>query len=131
MVNYDLTESNSRFVVGLAYAQGVFYALTGIWPLVHMPSFLAVTGPKTDLWLVRTVGVLVLVVGVVLLVAARRRRVTFELALLAVGCALGLAGIDIVYHALGVIPRVYLLDAAAELALAAAWIIAWTRGGGR
>jgi hypothetical protein len=33
----------------LPLAHGGFYLLTGVWPLVHMPSFLAVTGPKTDL----------------------------------------------------------------------------------
>ena len=34
----------------LAYAQSAYFAATGVWPIVHMPSFLRVTGPKTDLW---------------------------------------------------------------------------------
>ena len=56
----------------LAVIQGVFYLATGIWPLLDIVRFQLVTGPKTDLWLVRTVGVLVTVVGAVLLLAGRR-----------------------------------------------------------
>jgi hypothetical protein len=76
---------------------------------------------------VYTVGVVVAVVGVVLLVAAYNRRVTPEVALLAVGCALALAGIDVVFVTREVIPRVYLIDAVAEVALVAWWAVAYAR----
>jgi hypothetical protein len=39
--------------------QAVYFLITGIWPLLHIESFMKVTGPKRDLWLVKTVGVLV------------------------------------------------------------------------
>jgi energy-converting hydrogenase Eha subunit E len=106
----------------VAVTQGAFYLATGVWPLIDIDSFQAVTGPKVDLWLVRTVGVLVSVIGVVLITAARRRRIGLEVALLAVGSALGLATIDAVYALSGVISPVYLADAAVELALVAAWM---------
>jgi hypothetical protein len=32
----------------LAFIQGTYFAGTGIWPLIHMKSSLAVTGSKTD-----------------------------------------------------------------------------------
>jgi hypothetical protein len=105
----------------LARAQGAFYAATGVWPLVHMRSFEAVTGPKADRWLVQTVGALVGVIGGTLLRAGRRDRVTPEIALLAAGSALGLAAIDIIHTSRGRISKVYLLDAAVEIGLAAAW----------
>jgi len=38
----------------------------GIWSLVSIGSFQKVTGPKTDVWLVKTVGVLVIGVGAAL-----------------------------------------------------------------
>lgn len=116
-----------RALVWLAALQGAYFALTGVWALVHLESFELVTGPKTDDWLVRTVGVLVLVIGAVLLVAASRLRVPFEVALLAVGSALGLAAIDVVYATGDVIRDVYLLDALAELALVALWAAALWR----
>jgi hypothetical protein len=111
----------------LAVIQGLFYLATGIWPLLDIISFQVVTGPKTDLWLVRTVGVLVSVIGMVLLVAARHRRVSPEIVLLAVGSALGLAGIDLIYALSGRISAVYLADAVAEIGLALLWWIAWRR----
>jgi hypothetical protein len=116
-----MAQPSPRWLVVLAAIQGVFYAATGVWGLVDLASFQAVTGPKTDLWLVRTVAVLVLVAGGVLLVAAARLRVAFETLLLAAGCALGLAAIDVAYVAAGTLRPVYLLDAAAEAVLALLW----------
>jgi hypothetical protein len=103
----------------VALVQGLYYLATGLWPIFHINSFLLVTGPKTDLWLVKTVGILVAVIGAVLLSASRSRRLTGEIILLAAGSALGLAIIDVVYarH----ISSVYLADAAAELCLVALW----------
>lgn len=102
-----------------ALGQGLYYALTGLWPLVSMSTFLAVTGPKTDLWLVNTVGVLVLVSGLVIFFSALRRRMTMEILLLAVGSALGLCAIDIIYVSIGRILPIYLADATAEIILVA------------
>jgi hypothetical protein len=115
---------SSRLRLGLAWVQGLFYLATGIWPLVHMRSFLWVTGPKVDLWLVRTVGILIALIGAVLLLGARRRRIGPELILLALGGAAGLAGIDLYYALTGRISQVYLLDAVAEIVLVALWTVA-------
>ena len=105
----------------LTIAQGAYFAATGVWPLVHMRSFERVTGPKVDKWLVRTVGVLVGVIGGVLISAGARRKVTGEVATLAIGSAVGLGIIDTVYATRGRISKIYLADAALEAAIAAAW----------
>jgi hypothetical protein len=119
------TASPGGMLSGLAVAQGVFYLATGLWPLLDIFSFQVVTGPKTDLWLVRTVGVLVTVIGAVLLASARNRSVRGEIVLLAVGSALGLAAIDLIYALSGRISAVYLADAVVEVALALLWTLAW------
>lgn len=54
----------------VAYVQGIYFLATGIWSLVHIASFQKVTGPKTDLWLVKTVGLLVIAIGAGLIVTA-------------------------------------------------------------
>lgn len=118
----------SRLARILAGGQGAFYLLTGLWPIIHIGSFEAVTGPKSDDWLVKTVGVLVAVIGLMLLLAARHRRVTPEVALLGAGSAVGLATIDLVYALSGVIAPIYLADAVVEIAIASLW--AWSRGRG-
>ena len=108
----------------MAAVQGAYYAATGAWPFLHLASFLAVTGPKTDIWLVYTVSVLILVIGLVCLAAAWTDRVTGEIILLAVGSAIGLIGIDVVYVSREVIDEVYLLDALAEVILILGWAAA-------
>jgi hypothetical protein len=111
----------------VAAVQGVYFLLTGLWPLVGIDSFQAVTGRKMDLWLVYTVGTLVSVIGLTLLVAANARRITPELGVLAIGSAVGLAAIDVIFVARGVLSGVYLVDAVAELALIGWWILAHVR----
>lgn len=110
--------------------QGLYYILTGLWPIVHMSGFLAFTGPKDDLWLVRTVGWLLIVSGGVLVVAAvGRRQRSPEVVLLAMGNAAVLAGMDSYYAFSGVIQGVYLMDAALELVFIIAWIrLLWRSG---
>jgi hypothetical protein len=86
-----------------------------------MNSFLFVTGPKTDRWLVETVGVLVLVIGFGLLVAAYQKRISFPISIIAIGASLGLILIDVIYVWALVISPVYLLDAVIELVLLFGW----------
>jgi hypothetical protein len=106
-----------------ALIQSAYYILTGLWALLHIPSFIWVTGPKYDVWLVKTVGVLVLVIGCTLLIARIRRRYPLETVVLAIGTALGLTLIDVYYVLDGRISAIYLLDAVAELALAGMWTL--------
>ena len=110
----------------VALTQAALYILTGLWPLVSIGTFQKVTGPKCDIWLVKTVGVLVTVIGTAIGVAGARRNLTPETPLLGAGSAAGLAGIDIVYVAKGRIAPIYLLDALAELLLGGAWARVYT-----
>jgi hypothetical protein len=110
--------------VGLI-VQGVFYVLTGVWPLVSMRTFEAMTGPKVDDWLVRMVGLLAAVIGAVLLLALRAGRVTREVLFLAAGAAASFAAIDLRYALAGRISPIYLADAAAELGFLALAGLAW------
>jgi hypothetical protein len=108
----------------LAMIQAAYFALTGLWPIVHIHSFMKVTGPKTDLWLVWTVGVLVTVIGVAIGIAGWRGVIGPDALCLAIGSAAGLAAIDVIYVARRVIAKVYLVDALAEAILVGAWAFA-------
>lgn len=105
----------------LAIVQGLYFFLTGVWPIFHLKSFIWVTGPKTDLWLVKTVGLLIAVIGAVIGMGGLKRRVTPELKSLAIGCAACLAFIDVYYYLDGILRWVYLLDAGAEVILIGMW----------
>lgn len=101
--------------------QAFYFLVTGLWPLLEIRSFQKISGPKTDLWLVKTVGVLISVIGGVIAAAGMRGRITPEVAGLAMGSSAGLAVIDVYYSSRGHISRVYLLDALAEVAIIVAW----------
>ncbi|HUR69961.1 MAG TPA: hypothetical protein VM370_12005 [Candidatus Thermoplasmatota archaeon] len=116
-----------RALVWLARTQAAYFTSTGAWALVHIESFMAVTGPKTDVWLVKTVAALLLATGLTLFAAALRLRIPFEIALLAILTALALAAIDLGYTAAGTIRWVYALDGITETALALAWVAALWR----
>lgn len=115
-------------VTFIAKVQGGYWAVTGIWPLVHMPSFLWVSGPKEDLWLVRTVGLLLTLIGVVLFSAAINKRITTEVKGLGIGGAAAMAFVDFFYAMHDVIWDIYMLDGVAELIVIAAWFWAGKRG---
>lgn len=111
----------------LARVHGLYYLLTGLWPVFHIDSFQSVTGAKTDLWLVKTVGLLIAVIGATLLAAGRRKILSTDLVLLGAGSAAALGGIDVTYALRGVISKIYLLDAPIEAALASAWVGLWIK----
>jgi hypothetical protein len=111
----------------VAFVQGIYYVLTGAFPFVSRSLFEAVTGPKSDWWLVEMVGLLAVVIGVTLIIAAARGRVTEELVLLAIAAGLSFVAIDVTYVAQGQIWRTYLIDAAIHGVLFMGWIVAWIR----
>jgi hypothetical protein len=115
------------------WTQATYFLITGIWPLVSIRTFQLVTGPKTDHlptgreadhWLVMTAGVLITSIGLALLVAAWRRSIRPEVITLALAAAAGLTSIDVIYVVRRVIAPVYLIDAAVEVVLIAAWAVA-------
>ncbi|GAC1335205.1 MAG: hypothetical protein NVS2B16_04930 [Chloroflexota bacterium] len=122
----EMTDALRRTV---PLAQGLSYMVTGVWPLLNMRTFVWVTGPKTDLWLVKTVGLLITAIGGVLTMAGVRQRRAPEIMALGVGTAAALSSVDINYAVRGRISRIYLLDAAFEGGLITAWVWARRREG--
>lgn len=112
----------------LAAGQGAYFLATGVWPLVSLRTFYAVTGPKRDGWLVQTVGSLIACIGGTLLLGARRGVVSSEVRFLGASSAVVLMAVDMVFVRRRRIPRIYLADAVAELALLAGWALASREG---
>jgi hypothetical protein len=107
--NHQLNSSMRKLVIA---AQGFYYLLTGLWPILHMESFMAVTGPKTDQWLVRMVALLTIVISIELLAGIKYGQASQRLS---IGAALSYLIIDSYYSLNGTISRVYLVDAAVQL----------------
>jgi hypothetical protein len=112
---------DSTHIVG--WIQGTYFAVTGIWPLVSISSFMSVTGPKTDIWLVKTAGVVIAVTGISIMLASFYKRYHRETVFLAGFSALGLGIIDVKYFLAGSLSPVYLVDACVEFPFFIFW--AW------
>lgn len=89
--------------------------MTALWPFLSLRTFIAVTGPKTNIWLVKTVGSLLVVIGIALMVGSKGEQNNATTICLGLFSALALALIDIYYALQNVISKIYLGDAAVEL----------------
>jgi hypothetical protein len=107
----------------VALVQGLYFFISGVWPILSMRTFLKVTGPKTDLWLVKTVGLILAVIGLALVYAQINGKINTSVILLGMGSAVSLAIVEFVYVAKRVISPIYLGDAAVELILIGWWMI--------
>ena len=93
-----------------------------------MASFITATGPKQDTWLVEMVGLLSASVGLTFIVSSLRRHPLPVLLGYAVSVSFLL--MDIVYVTSGRIDRIYLVDAAIQLAFISAVTIILARRSG-
>ncbi|MGG7466931.1 hypothetical protein ACVVIH_23155 [Chryseobacterium arthrosphaerae] len=109
-----------KFII-LPFVHIFYYLLTALWPFVHMESFMAVTGPKTDIWLVKTVSLLLLPYILLILYAIKVRWSPFIAVTIILGCS-GLAGIDFYYYLKGTIRGIYLVDFCLEVIFIVYWI---------
>ena len=110
-----------EWLLVLLWVQGVYTLATGVWPIVHMRSFEAVTGPKADRWLVKTVGALLIPVASCWLWNAWHSTASTEAALLGIATALGLATVDFYYAGIGRIRKIYMVDGVLQLGFASCW----------
>ena len=105
------------------WTQGIYTGSTALWGIIDIDSFQAVTGPKTDLWLVKTVSVVLLAIGISFIMQALRPGNPLPIMLLAILSSAGLATIDMYYAFRDVISPVYLADAVVEIIFFISWVI--------
>jgi hypothetical protein len=115
-----------RFFRSLIIAHSVYILITAIWPLINIQSFMAVTGPKTDVWLVKTVGALLIPVGLTMLSYVSRPPDN-PLFILAIGTAIAFIAIDTYYALNDTISDIYLLDAVLEFFFLVGWVFWWNK----
>lgn len=112
---------------GLLITQSVYYMVTALWALVHIKSFMLVTGPKTDVWLVKTVSVLLIPLSLVLFMGIFKWANGKILFLLGAGTAMGLATIDFYYTHHDVIPHAYKVDGYMQIIFLVIWTYSFMR----
>jgi hypothetical protein len=93
----------------------LYSLITALWGLIDTYSFMMVTGPKYDIWLVKTVSVLLVAISISLLSFLAIRSHPLPAILLGGLTAFGMDEIDIYYTAIDHIKWIYMLDVAAEV----------------
>ncbi|HYE56274.1 MAG TPA: hypothetical protein VD996_15600 [Chitinophagaceae bacterium] len=89
---------------------------------MHIESFMVVTGPKNDIWLVKTVGALLIPICCCFLTHLFLRIDHRPVIVLAAVSCIAFACIDFYYALNDVISKVYLADGAVQLLLLLSWI---------
>ena len=107
----------------LLVTHATYLFITAVWPILHIKSFMYVTGPKEDIWLVKTVGALLIPVSLCMFSYLKKTAADpIPLMLLAGGTAISFFYIDVHYVVTGVIAAIYLLDGIAELIFLSGWV---------
>jgi hypothetical protein len=119
--------TNSKIIRILLLIQGVYTTLTALWGLIDIHSFMVVTGPKTDIWLVKTVSAILVCVGLTLLTNLRSGENLAPRAMLSVSSAVALSCIDFYYAEAGIIRRIYELDGIMQLLFLLTWGVVMAR----
>jgi hypothetical protein len=123
---HKLNESGkrSRFINILLAVQGAYSLITALWGLVDIESFMDVTGPKTDVWLVKAVSVLIVPLALCLLSVIYINNSIVTAAILGITSAIGLGFIDFYYSLKNVISDVYLADGFMQVFFLIGWLFA-------
>lgn len=90
--------------------------------MVDIHSFMQITGTKTDIWLVKTVAVLLLPMAICFLLGIRKYRENFIIIILGLTSSIGLAFIDFYYSFNDTISNIYLADGFLQIIFILLWI---------
>ena len=112
-----------RLYRSLLWVQGLYTLVTGLWGLIDIDSFMMVTGPKTDIWLVKTVSAILAAAALALLSFAGAKKPLIQAGVLGLSLAFAVAFIDFYYTATDVIRWVYAIDGVVEVVFIAGWLV--------
>ncbi len=120
--------SRIQLIAFMLMAQGGYYILAALWPLISIQSFLFVMGPHTDLWLVNLNALLLILIGLSLFVSGLMKRFSAETSVLASGAPVILIVVEVTYSLAGTISPSYMIDGILEVLILFAWFNLWSRG---
>ena len=111
----------------LLWVQGTYMVLTALWGLLDIHSFMVVTGPKTDVWLVKTVSVLILCLSILFFSNLAVHSHPLPVVLTGMSASAGLAFIDFYYTLNETIRWVYAVDGGVEAGFFCLWAYLYFR----
>lgn len=103
--------------------QSSYIFITAAWPIIDIKSFIAVTGPKNDLWLVKTVAALLISVSVTLGSFLFIKTDLRPAIILGASTSAAFIIVDFYYAISNVISDIYMADGLLETVFLLGWII--------
>ena len=107
----------------ILWTHASYILITAVWPLVDIGSFMKVTGYKTDIWLVKTVGALLIPIAACLYAHLFIRTNHITAVILGGLTAVAFISIDLYYALNDVISDIYLADGILEAVFLIGWIL--------
>lgn len=118
--------NSDKKIAYIPLIQGIYFFITLVWPVIHIESFMWVTGWKTDIWLVKTVSALLLPYSLICFwIAFNQKSISSLIILTMLTTGLGLATVEIYYYLNGTIRWVYFVDALLQLVFIIWWLLQW------
>ncbi|MEI6950509.1 hypothetical protein V9K67_25220 [Paraflavisolibacter sp. H34] len=111
-----------KFRIYTSWIQGIYTFLTAVWPIVDIESFLKVSGYKTDIWLVKTVSLLLLSISLCLLLSIFSKGPYLPITVLMLTLSVSLAYVDFYYALNDTISNIYMADGAAQVVFTFCWL---------
>jgi hypothetical protein len=105
----------------LIFIQSGYYLLTALWAIIDINSFMTVTGPKTDIWLVKTTAAMIATISLTLGSYLFMQGNKSPAIILGSISAFSFVIIDFYYVAENVISNIYVLDGIFESTLFIGW----------
>ena len=128
---YAESMDHRKLYITLIIVHGLYILVTALWPLFDINSFMDVTGPKTDIWLVKTVGVLLIPIAICIFSALFLETHPLPVILVGITCSAGLAAIDFYYTSNETISNIYAWDGVLELIFLVGWLYLLARFRGK
>lgn len=111
-----------KFFRILLSIQCIYTFITAVWPLIDIESFMLVTGYKTDLWLVKTVGAILVSVSLCMATHLFIRTDHIPVVVLAITSSIAFICIDFYYALNDTISDIYMADGALQILFLTGWI---------
>jgi hypothetical protein len=94
---------------------------------VDIESFMKVTGPKTDVWLVKTLSAVLISVALALFTVLLEKKVSLAVIVLGLTSAVALAIAEFYYAGTQRIRWVYAADGVLQVIIAGLWVWIWLK----
>jgi hypothetical protein len=122
-----LKNSLNRFYHWLLAIQGGYYFITAAWGLIDIDSFMDVSGPKTDIWLVKTVSAMLLAICAGIFTAILQREINLAVAVMCFALTISFAAIDFYYTLNKTIKWVYAVDGGLQIVFMIGWMLVFLK----